>query len=380
MPRSDGVWFPVTTVAEQVDRLLPVGVVAKLQDLDAQMAGIERQLGDPEVTASHTRVRDLSIKRAAIEPVVGGWRAIQAALAEAQELEAALDGDDAELAQLAAEELPVLRERVEGLAERVKAALVTADDRRFASIIMELRAGTGGDEAGLWCRDLMAMYEMYAASKGWSFEPVEVTADASVGGVRHAIVAIRGEGVFAELAFEAGVHSVKRVPATETQGRIHTSTATIAVLPEPEAVDVRIDWANEVEEHITTAQGPGGQNVNKVATAVHLLHKPTGVEVRMQETKSQQQNREKARRLLVARVYEIERQRAEAERAAERKGQIGSGQRSEKIRVYRYQDNIVADQRLDQKFQTTKVVSEGDLAPMIEALLEQETARRLAEI
>ncbi|MGP1272962.1 MAG: PCRF domain-containing protein [Phycisphaerales bacterium] len=370
----------MTTVAEQVDRLLPVGVVAKLQDLDAQMAGIERQLGDPEVTASHTRVRDLSIKRAAIEPVVGGWRAIQAALAEAQELEAALDGDDAELAQLAAEELPVLRERVEGLAERVKAALVTADDRRFASIIMELRAGTGGDEAGLWCRDLMAMYEMYAASKGWSFEPVEVTADASVGGVRHAIVAIRGEGVFAELAFEAGVHSVKRVPATETQGRIHTSTATIAVLPEPEAVDVRIDWANEVEEHITTAQGPGGQNVNKVATAVHLLHKPTGVEVRMQETKSQQQNREKARRLLVARVYEIERQRAEAERAAERKGQIGSGQRSEKIRVYRYQDNIVADQRLDQKFQTTKVVSEGDLAPMIEALLEQETARRLAEI
>ncbi len=370
----------VATVAEQIGAVLPAGVREKLAELDRQMRELESKLADPAVMSNHNAVRELSIKRAALDPVVGGWRRIRASLDEAAELEAALAGDDAELAELAREELPALRHRITATAERVKASLVTADERRFASVILELRAGTGGDEAGLWCRDLMQMYERYAASKGWAFDPVEVTADAEVGGVRHAIITIKGEGVFAELSFEAGVHSVKRVPATETQGRVHTSTATVAVLPEPEAVDVRIDWANDVEEHITTAQGPGGQNVNKVATAVHLLHTPTGVEVRMQETKSQQQNREKARRLLLARVYEIERQKAEAERAAERKGQIGTGQRSEKIRVYRYQDNIVADQRLDQKFQTTKVVVEGELGPMLEALIEQETARRLAAL
>jgi peptide chain release factor 1 len=175
------------------------------------------------------------------------------------------------------------------------------------------------------------------------------------------------------------VHSVKRVPATEAQGRIHTSTATVAVLPEPEEVDVKIDWANDVVEHVTTSQGPGGQNVNKVATAVHMVHKPTGIEVRMQETKSQVQNREKAKRLLMARVFEHERAKVEAERSAARKSQIGSGERSEKIRVYRYQDGIVADQRVEEKFQLRDVLA-GELGPMFAALIEQETARRLAEL
>ncbi|MEZ6244094.1 MAG: PCRF domain-containing protein [Phycisphaerales bacterium] len=364
----------------ELSHAIPPSVLAKLDELDAQFAQIERSLEDPAVASDHTKLRDLSIKRAALAPVVEGYRRFGALSAEAQELRAALTGDDAELAELARAELPEVEQRASEEIERVKARLVTADDRRVGSVILEIRAGTGGDEAALWARDLLDVYSRYAARKGWKVEEMEVDADASFGGVRRAIVNIAGEGVWSELAFEAGVHSVKRVPATESQGRIHTSTCTVAVLPEPEEVDVKIDWANDVTEHVTTSQGPGGQNVNKVATAVHLVHNPTGVEVRMQETKSQAQNREKARRLLKARVYEIEREKAEAARAAERKGQIGTGGRSEKIRVYRYQDNIVADQRLDTKFTKTGVIDEADLAPLFDALIEQETARRLAAL
>ncbi len=358
----------------------PEKLLSTLRALAEQHADIEFRLAQPEVLADHRQVRDLSVKRAALEPVVRGFREYERLRREAEELAEAESGDDAELAELAAAERPEVEARAEAVLEDVKAKLVTADDRRVASVILEVRAGTGGDEAGLWARDLLSMYERYAGSKGWKFEPLEVSADAEVGGVRAATVAVSGEGVFAELGFESGVHSVKRVPATETQGRIHTSTATVAVLPEPEEVEVKIDWAKDVEEHVTTSQGPGGQNVNKVATAVHLVHKPTGIEVRMQETKSQQQNRERARRLLMARVYEAEREKAERERSAERRSQIGTGQRSEKIRTYRYQDNIVSDQRLETKFQKTQILDDADLGPLITALLEQETARRLAAL
>ena len=363
----------------RVGEAIPESVRHKLDELVEQHAAIGRDLGDPGVLADHERVRDLSIRKAALEPVAAGFTRYRALEAEAEELRAAAAGDDAELAELAREELPEVESEAARVIEEVKARLVQADDRRVGSVMVELRAGTGGDEAGLWCRDLLEMYQKYAAVKGWKVELLDLTEDAGMGGVRHAVVNIRGEGVWAELAFEAGVHSVKRVPATESQGRIHTSTATVAVLPEPEAVEVSIDWANDVDEHVTTSQGPGGQNVNKVATAVHLVHRPTGVEVRMQETKSQAQNREKARRLLMARVYEIERQKAEAERAAERKGQIGTGGRSEKIRTYRYQEGIVADQRLDEKLQLREILA-GNLGAMFEKLIEQETARRLAQL
>lgn len=360
---------------------LPDALVHKLDELEAQHAGIERDLADPGVVSDHRRAAALAIKRAALEPVVAGWRSFKSLSSEIADLRDAIDtGEDPELADLARAELPALEAEAERIIEDVKKTLVTADERKIGSVILEIRAGTGGDEAGLWARDLLDVYRRYAAGKGWALEEIDLTADPSVGGLRHAVVGVTGEGVWQELGFEAGVHSVKRVPATETQGRIHTSTCTVAVLPEAEEVDVHIDWAQDVEEHVTTAQGPGGQNVNKVATAVHLVHTPTGVEVRMQETKSQAQNREKARRLLAARVAEIERQRADAERAAERKSQIGTAQRSEKIRVYRYQDNIVADQRLEQKFQKSRVIDEAELGPLFDALIEQETARRLADL
>ncbi|MBX3323262.1 MAG: PCRF domain-containing protein [Phycisphaeraceae bacterium] len=362
--------------------VLTDSVRKRLDALSEQFAGLERSLEDPAVLGDHIRVREYSIKRAALLPVVEGYRRYVALVREIADLRGMIEGGDADadLVAMAEEELPRLEADAAATIENVKASLVSSDDRQVGSVMLEVRAGTGGDEAGLWARDLIDVYRRYAERKGWAFEELDLTTDPSVGGIRHAVINVRGEGVWLELSFEAGVHSVKRVPATETQGRIHTSTATVAVLPEPTEVQVSIDWAKDVQEHVTTAQGPGGQNVNKVATAVHLVHVPTGVEVRMQETKSQAQNRDKARRLLAARVYEIERNKIEQQRAAERREQIGSGGRSEKIRVYRYQDNIVADQRLEEKLSKTKIIDEAELGPMFEALIEQETARRLAAL
>ncbi len=360
--------------------ILPDSVRHKLDEIDRQHLELTDALADPDAASDHRRASAMAIRRAGLDPVVTEYRALRALLADAEEMRAALAGSDSELAALARDELPTIEASAAESADRIKSLLVMSDDRAIGSVILEIRAGTGGDEAGLWARDLLHAYTRYAAKRGWKVEEMELDADASVGGIRKAIVNIAGEGVWQELAFEAGVHSVKRVPATETQGRIHTSTCTVAVLPEPQAVEVTIDWANDVTEHVTTSQGPGGQNVNKVATAVNLVHKPTGVEVRMQETKSQAQNRERARRLLTARVFEIERRKIEAERAGQRSDQIGTAQRSEKIRTYRYQDNIVSDERLDQKFAKSKIIDDADLRPLFEALVEQETARRLAAL
>ncbi len=360
--------------------ILTATVVAKLDEIIDQFAELEQRLEAPEVLSDHNLVREISIKKAALEPVAAGYQRILAIEAELVELGQVIGAnEDAELVEMARAEVGGLEDEAVELAQRVVGHLVTTEDRKVGSVMLEIRAGTGGDEAGLWARDLLAMYERYAASQGWKIEMLEMSVDDGTGGVRSAIANLRGEGVWAELCFEAGVHSVKRVPMTESQGRIHTSTATVAVLPEPEQVQVNIDWATDVQEHITTAQGPGGQNVNKVATACHLIHKPTGIEVRMQESKSQHQNREKARRLLMARVFDLEQQKISDERASQRSSQIGSGGRSEKIRTYRYQEGIVVDQRLDERFNLQKTLN-GELAPMMQALIQQEIAQRLAAL
>ncbi|MEM9083112.1 MAG: PCRF domain-containing protein, partial [Planctomycetota bacterium] len=339
---------------------------------------LANQLNDPDVLADHRRVRDLSIKKAALDPVADGWHRFIALEQEAADLRAVIKAaEDPELTEMARAELPEIESQAAELIDQLLADLVTSDDRAIASVMLELRAGVGGDEAGIWAADLLSMYEKLARRRGWTIETLSADTDDSVEGLRSATINIKGEAVFSDLAHEAGTHCVKRVPATETQGRVHTSTATVAVLPEPEEVEVTIDPA-DVDEHITTAQGPGGQNVNKVATAVHLIHKPTGVEVRMQETKSQAQNREKAWRLLRARVFEIEREKARAAEAAARNQQIGTAGRAERIRTYRYKDSIAVDHRINESFPLQQVLA-GEMDALIESLRANFIAETLAQ-
>lgn len=357
---------------------MPAAMQRKLAEMEAEYARLGRELDDPAVASDHRAARERATKRSAIEPAVQAMAELRRLEADGAELRAALGpGGDVELAAMAREELPGLAARAAELVASLKSRLVQSEDNRVGSVILEVRAGTGGDEAALWARDLVEVYRRYAPRRGWAVELLDAVTETDAGGLRSATLSIRGPGVWTALGFESGVHSVKRVPATEAQGRVHTSTATVAVLPEPEDVEVKVDWVNDVEEQATRAQGPGGQNVNKVETAIQLKHKPTGIVIKMQEAKSQSQNRERARRLLMARLMEAERQKKHAARSAARSVQIKGGERSEKIRTYRYKDGIVADERLPDEYPLRDVLA-GDLQSLHEALVNAEVERKLA--
>ncbi len=322
----------------------------------------------------------LSKEYSDLTPLIESIGTLQKAEHEAADLaEIIADPDtDAEMKALAEEEFLELKKRIPDLEHALKVMLLPKDVADSKNAILEVRAGTGGDEAALFAADLFRMYQRYAERRGWKFEPMGAT-ETGIGGFKEASAEISGRDVFARLKFESGVHRVQRVPETESSGRIHTSAATVAVLPEAEDVDIEID-PNELRIDVFRASGPGGQSVNTTDSAVRITHVPTGIVVSQQDEKSQHKNRAKAMKVLRARLYEAERARQEAERAANRKGQVGSGDRSERIRTYNFPQGRVSDHRINLTLHKLERVLDGELDELVDALSAEDQASRLAEV
>lgn len=320
----------------------------------------------------------LSKEYADLEPVVKSIRNYRAAVEEvAGVAELIADPDtDADMRSMAEEEFRDLKTRVEALEQEMKLLMVPGDEADARNAILEVRAGTGGDEAALFAADLFRMYNRYADRMGWKFEIIQLT-DTGIGGAKEAIAEISGKDVFRRLKFESGVHRVQRVPVTESGGRIHTSAATVAVMPEAEEVDIQIE-DKDLRIDTFRAQGAGGQHVNTTDSAVRITHVPTGLVVSQQDEKSQHKNRAKAMKILRARLFDMERERADKQRAQQRKDQVGSGDRSERIRTYNFPERRVTDHRIGLTLHILDGFLEGDMDDVIDALITEDNARRLA--
>jgi peptide chain release factor 1 len=353
-------------------------MLERLAAVEERYDELERLMADPSVAADYIRVGEYAQERSEIEPLVLVHREhqqVEQELAEARVMEEE-EGSE-EMRELVKEEVASLEARREELAERIKLLLLPKDERDKRNVIMEVRAGAGGDEAGIFAADLYRMYNRYAEKRGWKTELLS-SHETSVGGFKEVIFQVRGKGAFSRLKYESGVHRVQRVPITESQGRIHTSTSTVAVMPEVDEVEVEID-PKDLDIVATMAAGPGGQHMQKNATAIRITHKPTGMVVFCQNERSQTQNKLQAMAVLRARLYELERRRQHAEIDAERRAQVGRGDRSEKIRTYNYPQSRVTDHRIGRSMHHLPSFMEGDaLDEFTDQLATQEQAERLA--
>ncbi len=350
---------------------------AKLDRLLDRFAAVEAEMASGVIGEAFVK---LSREHGELTPVIETARTYRAALADLEETKALIDdpSTDSEMRAMAEDEMAVLRQRLEELHQALRIALMPKDTADDSSAIIEIRAGTGGDEAALFAGDLLGMYQRYCQLQGWKTEILSL-AESDMGGFKEAVLEVEGRGAYARLKFESGAHRVQRVPATENQGRIHTSAATVAVLPQAEDVDIQID---EKDLRIDTyrAQGAGGQHVNKTDSAVRITHLPTNTVVAVQEEKSQHKNKAKAMLLLKAKLFDAARHRADAARASQRKSLVGSGDRSERIRTYNFPQGRVTDHRINLTlYNLARIITGDELGQVIDALVTQDHADRLAE-
>jgi peptide chain release factor 1 len=339
----------------------------QLDKLEKRFEELNRQMASPEVLADPRQIQVLAKERAGLEEIVSKYVEYKEALKSLQDTQAMLaDGLDEEMAELAREEIKTLQQRIDRLLEELKIDLVPKDPNDEKDVIMEIRAGTGGDEAALFAADLFRMYSRYAQEKRWDIDIIDVSEGAG-GGYKEIIFEVKGKNAFSRLKYERGVHRVQRVPVTEASGRIHTSTATVAVLPEADEVDIDIS-PDDLRIDIFHSSGAGGQNVNKVATAVRITHIPTGTVVVCQDERSQLRNRQKAMIVLRSRLLDAERRKQEEEIIEERRSQVGTGERAEKIRTYNYPQDRVTDHRIGQNFHNLPGIMEGNIDDIVDAL------------